>query len=85
MDVLLGGLPTVAVGTGMRPQEWSQLRWEHVTEAPDQQFYLVVEVHQTLPNEHEEKQSDGHELDEHKEDVAEGARLRERGGDLQDG
>lgn len=30
LDDLLGGLVTVAVGTGMRPQEWSKLRWEHV-------------------------------------------------------
>jgi hypothetical protein len=27
---MLGGLVTIAVGTGMRPQEWSRVRWEHV-------------------------------------------------------
>lgn len=30
LDQHLGGLATVAVGTGLRPQEWSRLRWEHV-------------------------------------------------------
>lgn len=30
LDQHLGGLAAVAVGTGMRPQEWSRLRWEHI-------------------------------------------------------
>jgi integrase len=30
LDRYLGGVATVAVGTGLRPQEWRQLRWEHV-------------------------------------------------------
>lgn len=30
LDQYLGGLATIAVGTGLRPQEWTRLRWEHV-------------------------------------------------------
>lgn len=30
LDRYLGGLATIAVGTGLRPQEWCRLRWEHV-------------------------------------------------------